>query len=379
MRSMTPSMTPGVSLASGALPAYVTHRPGVVSRAITAENPDGAPNAGGTAASPLGAGRKGRPFVPLPAGGTLTLADIDGPGVIRHIWVTVPDQTPAGPYVLRDLTLTVHWDHDPQPAIQVPLGDFFGNGFATRAELTSAAMVVAPSGGMNCYLPMPFHRHATINITSDHPGEIPCVFFQIDYTLGDDLGTDVGLLHAQWRRTNATNAAGEDHVVLDGVTGTGSYVGTFIALTALERFWYGEGEMKFYLDGDQLPTICGTGLEDYVGGAWGFQDRLAADPPPRVITFSAPYAGYHQRLLDDQTRYAPYATPMPPSHAMYRWHLLDPILFHSDIRVTLQQIGHDGHRLFERHDDVATVAYWYQSSGETRPHPPLPPAARHPR
>ena len=170
------------------LPAYVRYRPGVVSRAITAENPDGAPNAGGTAASPLGPGRKGRAFLPLPAGGTLTLADIDGPGVIRHIWITVPDQTPDGPYVLRDLVLTVHWDHDPQPAIQVPLGDFFGNGFATRAELTSAAMVVAPSGGMNCYLPMPFRRHATITITSDHPGEVPCVFFQIDYTLGDDLG-----------------------------------------------------------------------------------------------------------------------------------------------------------------------------------------------
>ena len=110
--------------------------------------------------------------------------------------------------MLRDLVLTIHWDHDPEPAIQVPLGDFFGNGFATRAELTSAAMVVAPSGGMNCYLPMPFRRHATVSITSDHPGEIPCVFFQIDYTLGDDLGADVGLLHAQWRRrTPATPPA----------------------------------------------------------------------------------------------------------------------------------------------------------------------------
>lgn len=372
MRSMNPPTD---------LPSFVHHRPGVVSRAITAENPDGAPSSGGAAASPLGPGRKGRAFLPLPAGGTLTLADIDGPGVIRHVWITVPDQTPAGPYVLRDLVLTIHWDHDPEPAVQVPLGDFFGNGFATRAELTSAAMVVAPSGGMNCYLPMPFRRHATLSISSDHPGEIPCVFFQIDYTLGDDLGADVGQLHAQWRRTNATNASGDDHVVLDGVTGTGSYVGTFIALTALERFWYGEGEVKFYVDGDgDLPTICGTGLEDYVGGAWGFQDHLdAAGAPPRVINFSAPYAGYHQRLLDDRTRYAPYATPMPPSHGMYRWHLPDPILFHHDIRVTLQQIGHDGHQLFERHDDVSTVAYWYQASGQTRPHPLPPPAARHPR
>ena len=177
MRSMNPPTD---------LPAYVHYRPGVFSRAITAENPDGAPNAGGTAASPLGPGRKGRAFLPLAAGGTLTLADIDGPGVIRHIWITVPDQTPAGPYVLRDLVLTVHWDHDPQPAIQVPLGDFFGNGFATRAELTSAAMVVAPSGGMNCYLPMPFRRHATISITSDHPGEIPCAgAFSAKASLGE--------------------------------------------------------------------------------------------------------------------------------------------------------------------------------------------------
>lgn len=346
------------------LPPYARHRAGVVSRSITAENPDGRSGAGGTAASPLGPGRKGRAYLPLPAGDILRLADIGGPGVIRHLWITVPDRTEAGPYVLRDLLLRISWDDAAEPAVEVPLGDFFCCGFGERARVTSAVMVVAPTGGMNCYLPMPFRGRAVIEIVSRHPGEIPCVFFQIDYTLGDEIGADVGLLHAQWRRTNADNSPGEDHVILDGVRGAGSYVGTFVALTALERFWWGEGEVKVYLDNEDRPTICGTGLEDYVGGAWGFQDHLGAEPEPRVHTFSAPYTGYHQRLVADRTGWSPYAPTMPPGHGMYRWHLADPIGFDAAIRVTLQQIGHDGHRLFERRDDVSSVAYWYQVGGE---------------
>jgi hypothetical protein len=352
------------------LPAYL-RLDSTRSRAITAENPTGAPGAGGRESSKLGPGRKGRAFLPLPAGETLTLAEIEGPGVIRHIWITLPDTTPAGAFVLRDLVLRAYWDGESTPSIEVPVGDFFCNGFGTRALVTSEAIVVAPTGGMNCYLPMPFRSSARITLESEHPGDIEAVFFQIDYSVGDELGDEVGLLHAQWRRTTAARK-GEDHVILDGVVGAGSYVGTYVALTALGRYWWGEGEVKFFLDGDDdLPTICGTGLEDYAGGAWAFQDRLTADAEPEVFTYSAPHFGYPHRSSADTTRRSPYATPMPPTHGLYRWHLLDPIRFGTDIRVTLQQIGHDGTDLFERSDDICTTAYWYQA-GRTGPMPALP-------
>ena len=134
-------------------------------------------------------------------------------------------------------------------------------------------------------------------------------------------------------------------------------------LAALERYWWGEGEVKFFIDDDgELPTIAGTGLEDYVGGAWAFQDRLGAVPAPTPIPFTALYAGYHQYVTEDASRVSPYYVGMPPSHGMYRWHLPDPIRFESGLRVTLQQIGDRGNHLFERQDDIVSVAYWYQTN-----------------
>lgn len=353
----------------------VTRVSGPRSRSINAENPTGARGSAGAAASALGPGRKGRAFLPLPAGSTLVLADITGPGTIRHIWMTVPDTTPQGAFVLRDLVLRAYWDGSQIPSVEVPLGDFFCNGFATRALVTSEPIVVAPTGGMNSYIPMPFREGARITLTSEHPGDIEAVFFQIDYTEGDRHAEDVGRFHAQWSR-NTPAADPRDHLVLDTAGGPGRYLGTYVALTALGRFWWGEGEMKFFLDDDTaLPTICGTGLEDYVGGAWAFQDRLDAVEEPEVLTYSAPYFGYPFRATNDRTHRSPYATAMPPSHGMYRWHLPDPIYYDHSLRVTLQQIGHDGTNLFERQDDISTVAYWYQI-GERPEVPQLPSAAR---
>lgn len=362
-----------------AMPAYAV-LDGTRTRSVSAENPTGAPGVGGTEASRLGPGRKGRPCVPVPAGGTLTVADIEGPGVIRHLWFTLPRQTDAGPYVLRDLVLRMTWDDADEPAVEVPFGDFFCSGFATASVMQSEAVVVAPNGGFNCYLPMPFRRRARIELVNEHGGDIPYVFYQVSYSLDDDLGDDTGYLHAAWRRSDPTAPRGTDHVVLDGVTGRGAYVGTYIGVTALERFWWGEGEMKFFLDGDtDLPTICGTGVEDYVGGAWAFQDHLGAVPVPRSQTFSSAYLGYHQRIVEDGTAHSPYDTTMPPSHGMYRWHLPDPIRFASALRVTLQQIGDRGGHLFERADDICTTAYWYQDAPGGR-RAALPPAAlREPR
>ncbi|UNX53748.1 DUF2961 domain-containing protein [Georgenia sp. TF02-10] len=349
---------------------------GVQSRSINAENPTGAPGRAGSAASPLGPARKGSAFVPLGAGETLTLADIEGPGVIRHLWITVPDRTEAGPFVLRDLVLRAYWDGAEAPAVEVPLGDFFCNGFAERALVTSALVVVAPTGGMNAYFAMPFRERARLTLESQHPGPLPHVFYQVDYTVGDDVGPDAGYFHAQWRRSNGTTALGEDHVILDGVRGRGTYLGTFVALASLHRYWWGEGEVKFFVDDDDaLPTLCSTGLEDYAGGAWAFQDALRAEPAPQVLTFSAPYCGYPQYQRRDTTRASGFVPDAPPMHGLYRWHVPDPVYFDERLRVTVQQIGAWDHGLFERSDDVSTVAYWYQE-GPAAPFPELPPAAQ---
>lgn len=359
----------------------LSSNPGVRSRSINAENPTGGSGLAGRAASALGPGRKGSAFMPLPAGQTLTLADIDGPGVIRHMWITVADRTDeGGPFVLRDLVLRAYWDASDSPAIEVPLGDFFCNGFATRALVSSIPIVVAPTGGMNCYFPMPFRSGARLTLESEHPADLPHLFFQIDYTTGDDIGPDVGYFHAQWRRSNATTPLGCDHVIVDGITGRGAYVGTYVGLTSLQRYWWGEGEVKFYVDDDEeYPTLCSTGLEDYAGGAWAFQDQLRAHPEPGVITFSAPYFGYPYHSAQDTTGASPFSTKMPPMHGLYRWHLPDPIYFQERLKVTVQQIGAWDHGLFERQDDICTTAYWYQSPPSTS-FPPLPSVAqRRPR
>ncbi|MBF4563997.1 glycoside hydrolase family 172 protein [Plantibacter sp. VKM Ac-2876] len=341
---------------------YFSAPTGVRSRSINAENPTGEPGQAAQAASALGVGRKGRPAISLVAGATATLAEIDGPGVIRHIWMTVPDATSAGPWVLRDLVLRITWERAGSPAVEVPLGDFFCNGFGARTPVNSAAIVVASTGGMNCYFAMPFAEHAKVEIVNQHPGDVSGIYYQIDYTVGDELPAELARFHAQWRRSNGTTRPGEDHVILDGVEGSGQYVGTYIGLTALERYWWGEGETKFFIDDDTtFPSQTSTGLEDYAGGAWAFQDRLANDGPISPVLFSAPYSGYPYYSAEDTSGHSPFLRATPQSHGMYRWHLPDPVIFSAQLRVTLQQIGAWDHGHFERSDDISSVAYWYQT------------------
>ncbi|WP_276256825.1 glycoside hydrolase family 172 protein [Halomontanus rarus] len=320
------------------------------SRSITAENPDGDVGAGGQEASNLGPSRKGRPCITLEEDETTTLMDVDGPGVIRHIWLTVPSSTDEGDFVLRDLVLRMYWDGEDDPSVEVPLGDFFASGHGQRANVNSEPVVVAPNGGFNSYWPMPFREHAEVTIENQHGGGVEGFFYQFDYSVKDELGEETAYFHAQWRRSNPVDR-GEDHIILDNVEGHGHYVGTYLAWAALGEYWWGEGEVKFYVDGDdEFPTICGTGTEDYVGGAWCFGDDE---------TYSTPYLGYP--FFQDGDGKA-------PRHGVYRWHIPDPIIFHEDLEVTVQVIGHDGRRLFERTDDVASIAYWYQSE----PHVPFP-------
>ncbi|GAA1817584.1 glycoside hydrolase family 172 protein [Agromyces neolithicus] len=356
------------------------NRGSIRSHSINAENFTGAPGEAAQVASHLGPGRKGSAWLPIASGETITLAEIEGAGVIRHIWITVPDRTPGGPFVLRDLVLRAYWDGSEQPSVEVPLGDFFCNGFAERALVTSEPIVVAPTGGMNSFFPMPFRSGARLTLSSDHPADIGHIFFQVDYTTGEDFDDWPGYFHAQWRRSNGTTPLGTDHVIVDDVQGRGTYIGTYVALASLQRYWWGEGEVKFYVDDDdQYPSLCSTGLEDYAGGAWAFQDGLHAEPEPNPITFSAPYFGYPFARWNDTTKASEFITPMLPMHGLYRWHLPDPVFFEQRLKVTVQQIGMWEYGLFERSDDVSTTAYWYQDAPATT-FPELPSVAeRRPR
>jgi hypothetical protein len=299
----------------------------------------------------------------------------------------VADQTDAGHFVLRDLVLRMYWDGEERASVEVPLGDFFCNGFGARCRVNSQPIAVNPTGGMNCFFPMPFAGKAVVTLENQHPADIPSFYYQINYVLVDEIPENAAYFHASWRREN-TAATGQDFTILDGVRGRGHYIGTYMAWTALDRYWWGEGEMKFFIDGDEeWPTICGTGVEDYFGGAWSFYE-YDAEGKFAEQTYSTPYLGYP--YYSETCKRSAVASgkdirPMDrvfdliPKHGLYRWHLLDPIRFEADITVRVQRIGHDTKALFERTDDVAAVAYWYQAE----PHaafPDFPPAqARRPR
>lgn len=350
------------------------------SRAVNAENPTGEKGKGGTAAGALGPSRKGRPcLTDILPGSETVLADIQGPGEITHIWITVPNKTSeAEPFVLRDLVLAFYWDDEEEPSVHVPLGDFFCCGFGRECLIQSLPVAVLPNRGFNSYFRMPFRRRARLVLENGHPNPIPAFFYQVDYRLTESLPEDTVYFHAQWRRESLTRK-GEDYVILDGVRGRGHYIGTYLGIAALERYWWGEGEFKFFIDGDrEYPTICGTGTEDYFGGSWSF----ARQENGRTVeqNYCSPFLGYPYYSRHDTLVHNDYHNDdLIPSRGFYRWHLPDPVYFREDLKVTVQQIGVGHGGLFERQDDVCSVAYWYQ----TEPHAafaPLPEAAlRRPR
>jgi hypothetical protein len=324
----------------------------VATRSISPENLSGAPGQGGratdgTGAEPgreLGRGWKISPSVEIGANQTLDLAAIDGPGRITHIWLT------AHPDHWRSLLLRAYWDGDATPAVEVPVGDYFGQGWGKFAQLSSSMIAVNPHGGLNSYWPMPFRSAARLTI--ENLAATPVIlYYQITFEVGTDESYS-GYLHAQWRRSNPLRT-GSVHPLLERVRGAGQYVGTYLAWGANSRGWWGEGEIKYYLDEDRdFPTICGTGTEDYFGGAWNF------DVPGQGYTsYTTPYLGLHQiirpdGLYESQQRFG-----------MYRWHVPDPIHFASAIRVDIQALGwRNGHRYLPLHDDIASTALFYLDS-----------------
>lgn len=342
--------------------AGLTIQKHVKSRAVNAENPTGEKGKGGMSSSELGASRKGSPCLRnIPPGETVTLAEMEGPGVINHIWITVDNKTSdADCYVLRDLVIRMYWDGEEAPSVESPLGDFFCCGFARECLVNSMPVSVIPNRGFNCYFQMPFGKKARITLENQHDNPIPAFFYQIDYCIHEELSEDTAYFHAQWRRQRITELR-KDYVILNGVRGKGHYVGTYLALTTLERYWWGEGEVKFYMDGDEeYPTICGTGTEDYFGGSWSYAHQVEGKTVEQ--NYNSPFLGYPYYSSCDELIHNPYHNDdCPPMRGFYRWHILDPICFDKDLKVTIQQIGVCYKGLFERQDDLSSVAYWYQS------------------
>lgn len=330
-------------------------------RSISAENPTGAKGQGGMAtdgtgayaARDLGRGWKISPSLIIPPQQVITLADIQEPGTIQHIWMT------TYPAHWRRLVLRAYWDREEHPSIECPYGDFFANGWCERCNVNSLPVAVNPAGGMNAYWEMPFRQSARLTIENLGTEEV-VLYYQIDYTL-TDVPDDVAYFHAHWRRSDPLGYK-QVHTLLDSVKGKGHYVGTYLAWQTNNSGWWGEGEIKFYLDGDnEFPTICGTGTEDYFGGAWNFEH-----PRGEYGIYSTAFLGLPQVIKPDGV------SRSQQRFGMYRWHIMDPIRFEEDLRVTIQALGwRSGGRYLPLQDDIASVAFWYQREPHM-PYMPLP-------
>jgi hypothetical protein len=327
-------------------------------RSISPENFTGEKGKGGMAtegtgkesARDLGQKWKVSPSVKIEAGRTFTLAEIEGPGAIQHIWMT-----PTGNW--RFSILRFYWDGEKSPSVEAPVGDFFASGLGRYGQVSSLAVTVNPGSAFNCYWVMPFRKSARITIENLDEKEM-VLYYQVTYALGE-VPPDAGYFHAQFRRSNP-HASKQDYTILEGVRGQGHYVGTHLVWGVHNNGWWGEGEIKFFLDGDlEFPTICGTGTEDYFGGSYNFENQKTK----QYQEFTTPYSGLSLVLRPDglyqsQQRFS-----------LYRWHIADPIRFDRDLKVTIQTLGwRSGGRYLPLQDDIASVAYWYQQE----PHAAFP-------
>ena len=328
-------------------------------RSVTAENPTGEKGMGGMAipdpsdpnpfqgaraADDLGQGWKVRPFIRINAGETATLMDVRGPGVIQHMWMV---ENTGSENMGRGMVIRIYWDGEETPSVECPALEFFAVGHGRVGYVNSLAVVVNPLNALNCFWPMPFSKQARVTLANESEVDNLLVGYQITYE-ESDIATSVGRFHAQYRQ--ARTADQNPYILLDNVRGHGRYVGTFLAWTQWEKGWFGEGEVKFYLDGDEkFPTICGTGTEDYFLASYGLQS-----------TYSTAYAG---SVLP-----AKHTADLPQFWSLHRWHIQDPINFREDLRVTIQALGlGEKYRLLQQ-DVISSVAYWYQAE----PHCPFP-------
>jgi len=303
------------------------------------------------ASSDLGRGWKVSPSVGIKAGTTFTLGEIKGPGCIQQIWMT-----PTGNW--KKAILRFYWDGEKDPSVECPVGDFFACGPGKYAQINSLAVCVNPGSAFNCYWQMPFRKSARITLQNTDEKDMT-LYYQVNYALGS-VPRDAGTFHAQYRRESPLKQTGT-YTILDGVKGQGQYVGTYLTWEVHNTGWWGEGEIKFFLDGDkEFPTICGTGTEDYFCGSYNFENQETK----RYQVFSTPYCGLAQVLPPDKIY------EVGQQFSLYRWHITDPIRFEKDLRVTIQALGwQQGGKYLPLKDNLSSVAFWYQKE----PHAALSP------
>jgi len=335
-------------------------------RSISPENPTGEPGKGGMAtlengsahyaARELGQGWKVNPFVTIKPKETYTIADIAGPGAIQHIWMT-----PTGNW--RYSILRFYWDDETEPSVEVPVGAFFCAGWSSYAHLNSLMVTVNPGSAFNFYWAMPFSKKCKITMTNINT-ESMTLYYQVDYTL-TTVPDDAAYFHAQFRRSNPVKNG--VCTLVDSIQGKGQYVGTYLAWGVHNNGWWGEGEIKFYMDGDtQFPTINGTGTEDYFCGSYDFDTRKKNDAGGETTNyteFSTAYTGLPQVIRGDGHY------NIMQRFGLYRWHIMDPVRFEQNLKVTIQDLGwRSGGRYLVQQSDISSVVYWYQ----TEPHHGFP-------
>jgi len=292
---------------------------------------------------PSGANADGRQDWPIQPGETRQLAKIDGPGAITHIWVTIASKDE---HHLKNLVLRAYWDGEENPSIETPIGDFFGLGHARYYQYSSYPIQIGTNNGLNCFWQMPFEKSALVTLTNDGP--LPCraFYYYIDYKTCDKLPENTAYFHAQYRQEYPC-AAGQNYTFLEA-KGRGHYAGVNLSIHNRDDGWWGEGDDMIYVDGEDKPSLHGTGSEDYFCGAWCYGPAFSNN------FIGCPLRGEHKRNA---------------LWNVYRYHITDPIPFNESIRVTIEH-GHAN----DRSDDFSSVAYWYQTEPHV-PFGPLPAAA----
>lgn len=298
---------------------WYTYDSTAVTRWSSPENINGQKGAGGKANN----GAKGMPCRTIAAGDSLVLLNVNGTGIINRIWITVSDRSPE---MLRSLKLEMYWDNARTPAVSVPIADFFGMSLGRMSTFQNALFASPEGRSFNCFIPMPFRKGAKIRVTNESSRTLTHIFFDIDYQMNTRWPANAMYFHAYWHRDTAT-AMTRDFELLPPVNGRGRLLGVNAGVNCNPIYgdtWWGEGEVKVYLDGDKnFPTLVGTGSEDYIGDAWGqsnfvnnYTGCLIADPKKKQWTF-------------------------------YRYHIPDPIYFGKNCRATIQQIGSADRHTFE--------------------------------
>jgi len=379
------ALTARGQIVSKDVPLYQMPDSPVQTRWYTYENPRGQKGQGGKERF----GRKGAPAVALPKGKTLVLADVEGSGTIRRMWMTLWNRSPEA---LRGLRIEAHWDGAGRPAVRAPVGDFFCHSLGQMVTFENACFASPEGRSFNCFIPMPFRKHARIVLVNES-GQDNGVYYDVAATLGDQHDAETLYFHSHWHRENFTGLR-EDFTILPKVTGRGRFLGCNLGVRlhpSMTNFWWGEGEVKVYLDGDeQWPTLVGTGTEDYIGDGYG-QDRFT-----------------HQFTGNQYVAGTRNADGIYPAYGFYRFHIPDPVYFYKDIRATIQVMGGPSYRqmlealkkdpslkfmkagkgdeyytreelekepnraeVMERLDDYCATAYWYMD----KPENDLPPLA----